>query len=76
MKCVLWILNTLSSSRKRCRACILVDSTDITSDLNWIRRKIAKNWRIGSSNGLILLIESIILDLSLKWLLITRLCVL
>jgi len=39
MNCVLWILNSLSSSRKRYRACILVDSTDITSNLNWIRRK-------------------------------------
>jgi len=42
MNCVLWILNALSSGRKRYRACILGDSTDITSDLNWIRRKISK----------------------------------
>jgi len=66
MNCVLWILNTLSSSRKRYRACILVDSTNITLCLKWIRRKIAKNWRIWCSNGLILLIEIIILDLSLQ----------
>jgi len=42
MNCVLRILNTLSSCRKRCRACILVDSTDITLCLNWICRKISK----------------------------------
>jgi len=40
--CILGILNTLSSVRKRCRACILVDSTAIVLDLNWIRRKITK----------------------------------
>jgi len=39
MNCVLWILNSLSSGRKCYRSCILKDSTDITSDLNWIRRK-------------------------------------
>jgi len=76
MNCVRWILNTLSSGRKRYRACILVDFTDITSDLNWICRKSKKNWRIGSSNGFILFLKSIILDLSLKWLLITLICVL
>jgi len=42
MNCVLWILNTLSSSRKRYRACILVDFTDITLCLNWICRKSKK----------------------------------
>jgi len=36
---MLWILNTLSSGRKRCHARILVDSTDITLCLNWIRKK-------------------------------------
>ena len=42
MNCVLGILNTLSSGRKRCRTCVLVDSTDIQLDLNWIRKKISK----------------------------------
>jgi len=55
MNCVRWILNTLSSGRKRYRACILVGFIDITICLNWIRRKIAKNWRIGSQMGLFFL---------------------
>jgi len=76
MNCVLWILNTLSSGRKRYRTCILVDPTDIILCLNWICRKNRKKLENMEFNGLILLIESIILDLSLQWLLITLVCVL
>ena len=59
MNCVLGILNSLSSPRKRGKACILVDSTDIQLDLNWMRHKISKKsledrefkWAYSKSKG-------------------------
>lgn len=39
---VLMILNHISRPRRRGRAWIVVDSTDIQVDLNWFRRKITK----------------------------------
>ncbi|MBM4240231.1 MAG: transposase [Euryarchaeota archaeon] len=39
---VLMVLNTISQSRRRKKAWIVVDSTDIQLDLNWFRGKITK----------------------------------
>ena len=59
MNCVLGILNSLTSHRKRGKAAILVDSTDIQLDLNWNKKKITKksledlpyNWCYSKSKG-------------------------
>jgi hypothetical protein len=37
-------LNTISQPRRRNKAWIIVDSTDIQVDLNWFRRKISKKY--------------------------------
>ncbi len=39
---VLMILNTILQPKRRNKAFIIVDSTDIQVDLNWFRRKISK----------------------------------
>jgi len=39
---VLMVLNTMSQPRRRNKAGIIIDSTDIQVDLNWFRRKISK----------------------------------
>jgi len=39
---VLMVLNTISQPRRRSKAGIIIDSTDIQVDLNWFRRKISK----------------------------------
>lgn len=56
---VLMILNTISQPRRHRKAWIIVDSTDIRLDLNWLRRKITKKsleerefkWGYSSSKG-------------------------
>ena len=40
----LMILNTISTPRRRGKAWIVVDSTDIQLDLNWLSRKISKKY--------------------------------
>jgi len=39
---ILMVLNTISQSKRRKKAWIVLDSTDIQLDLNWFRRKITK----------------------------------
>ncbi len=39
---VLMVLNTISQPKRRNKARIIIDSTDIQVDLNWFRRKISK----------------------------------
>lgn len=56
---VLMILNTIYKPRRRRKAWIVVDSTDIQLDLNWFRKKISKKsleekefkWGYSSSKG-------------------------